>query len=305
MPAQTMSLAQWSQLILVAAVWGTSFFLIEIALREIGPFTLVFYRLALAAVFSVLVLLVTRTRLPLDGSTWWRFFMLGAFNTAIPFSLIASGQVYINGSLASILNATVPVFTVVMAHYLTQDEKMTRLRLAGVIIALVGVCILVGPDAFAGESSSLIGQVAVLGGAMSYAYAGIYARRFDQIPIVQAMTGTLIAACILVCPLAFIFEYPLVTSISIATIAAIGFMAILATALAYVIYFHVIRSAGATNTLLVVFLVPVTAILLGVIFLNESLNARIVCAVLVVFSGLVVVDGRLVRRLLMKNSSGL
>ncbi len=296
-----MTPGQWGQLVLVAAIWGTSFFLIEIALRDIGPFTLVFYRLVVAAVFSVFVLFLSGARLPLDASSWWRFFVLGAFNTSIPFMLISSGQVYINSSLASILNATVPVFTVIMAHFLTHDEKMTRLRLLGVIIALGGVCLLLGPDAFAGHSSSLLGQLAVLGGAMSYAYAGVYARRFDQIPILQAMTGTLIAACLLSCPFALVFEYPLVTEISRATICAIVFMALLATAFSYIVYFHVIRTAGATNTLLVVFLVPVTAILLGIIFLDESINARMMCAILVVFSGLAVVDGRLVRRVLGRN----
>ena len=298
MPTKTMSAGQWSQLVLVAAIWGTSFFLIEIALRDLGPFTLVFYRLLLAAAVSVAVLYLNGARLPLDGASWRRFFMLGAFNTSIPFMLISSGQVYINSSQASILNATVPVFTVLMAHFLTKDEKMTRQRLAGVLVSLAGVCLLVGPDAFAGLSSSFLGQAAVLGGAMSYAYAGVYARRFDEIPILQAMAGTLVAASLLSIPFAFIFEYPLVTDLSPATMGAIVFMALLATAFSYLVYFHVIRTAGATNTLLVVFLVPVTAILLGVIFLGESINARMTCAVFIVFSGLILVDGRLLRRMM-------
>lgn len=298
MSKYTMTAQQWGLLVLIAVIWGMSFFFTKLALRELGPFTLVFYRLLLAASVTCMVLFLSGQRLPMDILSWRRFFMLGAFNACVPFTLVSIGQVYIDSSLASILNATAPIFTVIMAHYLTEDEKINAHRLAGVVLAFAGVVLLIGPGSLASMTSNYIGQLAMFGAVMSYSYSSIYAKNVSDMPILPTMTGTLVTACLLSYPLAFLLEYPLVTDIHAPTIGAVLFISLMATSFAYLLYFHVIRTAGATNTLLLVFLIPVTAILMGVVILDESVDARMIAGMLIVFCALVLVDGRVLRSLL-------
>lgn len=293
----TMNAREWGLLVLISFVWGLSFFFIEIVLREMGPFTLVFYRVGIAAMIVTLVLYLGGGRLPLDARSWGKFFILGSFNNFIPFNLISWGQVYIDSGLASILNATTPMFAVVMAHFLTTDEYMTRNRIVGVMLGIVGVSLLVGPEALYGMSANILGQMAILGAAISYSFGGIYIRRLNHMSVNVAMAGTLIAATVLDLPMVLIFEYPLIVKMQLSTLGAVLGMSVFGTAFAYMLYFRVIRSVGATNTLLVTFLVPVTALVMGVVVLDETLNQHAILGMLIIFVGLVAVDGRLLKKI--------
>jgi drug/metabolite transporter (DMT)-like permease len=266
-------------------------------LRELSPFTMVLYRIGIAAAVVTLFLYARGGRLPFAFSAWRKFLTIGAFNNFLPFSLITCGQIYIDSGLASILNATTPLFAVVMAHFLTSDEHMTANRIIGVLLGIAGVALLMGPEALLGLTSNALGQLAILGAAMSYAYGGICVRQLKDIPVLEAMSGTLIAATVLTLPVALVLEYPLQTSLELNTIVALFGMSVLGTAIAYRLYFHVIRTVGATNTLLVTFLVPITALLMGVLVLGESLNKHAILGMLVIFTGLLAVDGRIFRKL--------
>jgi len=293
-----MNAREWGLLVLISVVWGLSFFFIEIALRELGSFTLVFYRVGIAALIVTSFLYISGKRLPFDGESWRKYFILGTFNNFVPFSLISWGQIYIDSGLASILNATTPMFAVVMAHFLTHDEHMTKNRIAGVLLGITGVSLLVGPEALYGLSSNTLGQFAILCAAISYSYGGIYARQLNDMPVIVAVAGTLLAATVMTLPMVLLFEYPLTMSMQLPTISAILGMSVFGTVFAYMLYLHVIRAVGATNTLLVTFLVPVTALIMGVVILGESLNQHAILGMLVIFIGLVVVDGRIIRKLL-------
>ncbi len=296
MPNYTMNVREWALLVFIAFIWGLSFFFIEIVLRELGPFTLVFYRIAIAALILLSVVYISGRRLPFDARSWCRFFKLGAFNNLVPFSLISWGQIYIDSSLASILNATTPLFTVVMAHFLTHDEYMTGNRIIGVLLGIAGVSMLVGPEALYGLSTHALGQLAILAAAVSYSYGGIYVRQLNDMPAVVAMTGTLMAATIMSLPLVLLFEPPLTADLQWATIGALLGLSVFGTAFAYMLYIHAIRIVGATNTLLVTFLVPVTALSMGVFILGESLSQYAILGMLIIFTGLIAVDGRLFRK---------
>lgn len=298
-----MNAREWGLLVLISVIWGLSFFFIEIALRELGAFTLVFFRIGIAALIITGCVYLGGKRLPLDLVSWGKFFRLGAFNNFIPFSLITCGQVYIDSGLASILNATTPMFAVVMAHKLTSDEYMTSNRVFGVLLGIVGVSLLVGPEALYGMSSNVLGQLAILGAALSYAYGGIYVRQLNDMPVIVAIAGTLLAASMMTLPVVLLLEYPLQTRFSLTTLGAILGLSVLGTAFAYRLYFHVIRTVGATNTLLVTLLVPVTALLMGILVLGETPGKYAFPGMLVIFIGLLAVDGRLLRRLLDRRGS--
>ena len=296
MPNYTMNAREWSLLVLVSVIWGLSFFFIEIALRELGSFTVVVYRIGIAALLVTAICYFRGERLPLDRQAWGLFFILGFFNNFLPFSLITWGQVSIDSSLASILNSTTPMFSVVMAHFLTHDEHLTRNRIVGIVLGITGVSLLVGPQALQGISANVLGQLAILGAAMSYSYGAIFARRLNRMPILVAIAGTLLCATLMSLPVAFTLESP-VTTMSLSTIGALLGLSVLGTAFAYMLYFHIIRTAGPTNTLLVTFLVPITALLMGVLVLGENLSQHAILGMLVIFVGLVAVDGRIISKL--------
>lgn len=265
----------WSLLIGLSILWGGSFFFAKVALGELGPFTTVFCRVGLAALALHLAATLAGESPLRAGMPWGAFLVMGAVNNVIPFSLIFWGQVTIASGLAAILNATTPLFTAIVAHFLTHDERLTGRRTFGVLAGLAGVAILVGPDAFSGMSSTLAAQFACLAAALSYAFAGVYGRRFKErgVSPLQAATGQLSASAILILPIMLVVE-PSWASPSATVWGALAGLALLSTALAYVLYFRILAAAGATRLLLVTFLIPVTAILLGVAVLGEPLALR-------------------------------
>lgn len=288
---------EWSLLVLLSILWGGSFFFAKVALAELGPFTVVFLRVGLAALALNVVASAVGQSLWRAGTPWRQLVVMGSLNNALPFSLIFWGQTTITSGLASILNATTPLFTVLVAHALTRDERMTVRKLFGVLAGLAGVAILIGPDL----GGSIWGQIACLAAALSYAFAGIYGRRFKALGVqpLQAAAGQLTASAILILPIMLIVDRPweLAAPPSAVVWAALAGLALLSTALAYVLYFRILAAAGATNLLLVTFLIPVTAILLGAAFLGERLELRQFAGMGLIGLGLAAIDGRILGRL--------
>jgi drug/metabolite transporter (DMT)-like permease len=222
---------------------------------------------------------------------------MGILNNAIPFSLIVWGQTHIQSSLASILNATTPIFTVVMAHLLTKDEKLTFNRGLGVFIGWIGVAILIGATALKVWDVQIMGQIAILGAALSYACAAIYGRCFKGINSTIVATGMLIGTTVIMIPIVFILESPLNLTPSFITLGAMIGLALISTSIAYIVYFRLLAAVGATNLLLVTFLIPVSAIFLGVIVLEEQLKWSDFGGMSLIFMGLIAIDGRVFKLL--------
>ncbi len=295
-----MTAREWGMLLTLSLVWGGSFFFNEIAVRQLPVFTVVLCRVALAAVILLAVLRLTGQRLPRSGKVWAAFFGMGMLNNVIPFSLIVAGQQSVASGVASILNAATPLFGVIFAHLLTQDEKLTPLKLAGVIVGFLGVAVMIGPDAISGLGGNLAAQMMILAGAASYAFAGIFGRRFKAMGVspMATATGQVIASSIILLPLVLVIDRPwTLPAPGWDAIAALIGVAAISTAFAYFLYFRIFASAGATNLLLVTFLIPISAILLGTAFLSEALLPRQIAGMALIGLGLSLIDGRLWRRL--------
>lgn len=284
-----MALRVWLWLLSLSVLWGGSFFFAKVALGELGPFTVVFARVSLAALALWLVVPLRR------DAPWPTYFAMGLLNNALPFSLIFWGQTEIASGLASILNATTPLFTLVVAHFLTSDETIDRTKIAALLTGLLGVAVLIGRDALVG-GSALWGQAACLAAALSYAFAGVHGRRFRRMGIApaEAAAGQVTASAVLILPIMFLVEQPwqLPGPPSLAVWLSLAGLALLSTALAYVLYFRILEAAGATNLLLVTFLIPVTAILLGALVLGERLEPRHFAGMALIGGGLALIDGR-------------
>ena len=288
---------EWGMLVLLSIFWGGSFFFVEIALRSFQPFTVVFLRVTIAAVILLGVVYLRGQRMPSTISTWGAYLVMGALNNAIPFSLIVWGQTHIDSGVASILNATTPIFTVLLAHMLTSDEHLTLRKICGVLIGFLGVYIMMAPDLKDGFSWHGLGQIAILGATVSYSFAGIYGKRFKDISPVVNSAGMLLCSSVMMFPL-FIITTPLrMLNPSLDAMAAVVGIAIISTAMAYLLYFRILASAGATNVLLVTFLVPISALLLGVGVLDEVIHIWEYAGIVCIFLGLAIIDGRLLARL--------
>ena len=291
-----MALRVWIWLLLLSVLWGGSFFFAKVAIGELGPFTVVFARVALAALALDILLVATGTNPFRRAAPWATYFCMGLLNNVLPFSLIFWGQTQIASGLASILNATTPLFTLLVAHVLTRDEKIDAAKVAALLAGFAGVAVLIGPEMIV-ESASIWGEVACLGAALSYAFAGVYGRRFKAMKIapIEAAAGQVTASTVLILPIMLAVEQPwTLPGLPSPTIwAALGGLALLSTALAYILYFRILAAAGATNLLLVTFLIPVTAILLGVAVLGERLEPRQVAGMALIGMGLAIIDGRI------------
>ncbi len=289
-----MGLKEWGLILLLSIVWGGSFFFAKVAVNEITPLTIVLCRVGFAALALLAFLRLTGKKMPSSPGLWVAFIIMGALNNLIPFSLIFWGLKYIESSLASILNATTPIFSVVLTHMLTREERLTGNRITGALIGWVGVAVLIGLESLKGFGVHVIGQVAVLGGAFSYALAAIYGRRFKKIDPVVVATGMLCGSTIMMIPMTLIVEQPWNLTPGIITWAAILGLSVISTSLAYILYFRILATSGPTNLLLVTFIIPVIAILLGVMVLGEKLGWNDFGGMTLIFLGLIAIDGRLI-----------
>lgn len=289
----------WGLIAILSLLWGSAFFLIAVGLRGYPPNMLVFLRLALAIVPMWVAMRMAGEKLPRDAHSWWMLFVVGALNCSLPFILFFWGQQYLASGYASILNATTPLWGVVVAHFMTQDEKLTPARIAGAALGMAGIVVMAWPEAIKGLTGNLLAQIACLVSTLFYSIAAIYGRRLSQTrmtPIVVATGQTMMAALFLL-PVVLIVDRPWTMTMPgwESTFAACT-LALLSTALAYILYFRLIDRAGASNAQLVAFIMPVIAVMLGVAFLNEHLSERQLAGAALIALGLIALDGRLFSR---------
>lgn len=292
---RTMTPVEGLLLLILSVVWGGSFFFIAIAVKEIPPFTIVTMRVVLGAAILLLVMRFSAIPFPVGREIWTTFLVIGLVNSVIPFSLLVWGQSHIASGLASILNGTTPLFTVLVAHFMTDDEKITPSRLAGLAVGLAGVAIMMGHDLLNTLGTDLPAQLACLVAGLAYAFGGVYGRRFSALGIapIAAAVGQFTGAAILIVPLMLIVDQPWRLAMpSTGALTAVLGLALLSTAFAYILYFRLLASAGATNVHLVTLLIPVTAVLLGIAFLGESLEPKHLAGMALIGLGLAVIDGR-------------
>ena len=302
MPAinRTMTPLEWALLVALATLWGGSFFFNAVAVAALPPFTIVAVRVTLGGMFLLVALKATGGKLPRDGRTWRAFAIMGFLNNVIPFSLIVWGQSQIASGLASILNATTPMFTVLVAHWLTDDERMTPLRVGGIVVGFLGVTAMIGGDALSHAGTHLLAELAVVAASLSYAFSVVFGRRFSRqglAPLATA-TGQMFASAAMMIPLALVIDRPWTDALPAAQVlGALVALGLLSTALAYVIYYRILATAGSVNLMLVTLLIPVAAILLGALILGERLSANHFAGMAAIALGLAAIDGRPFARL--------
>jgi drug/metabolite transporter (DMT)-like permease len=288
-----MSLTDWALLLVLSVLWGGSFYFAKIAVSEIPPLTLALGRVGIAAAALVIVGRLLAVPFPRDVASWKRFAVIAALNNAIPFTLLFWAQIHISIGLASILNATTPLFGVLVAHGLTHDDRLTPGRVVGLITGFIGVVMLIGPGLLSELGSDVLAEFACLVASCSYAFGAVLARRLRGVPPIMVASGQLTMSTVLLLPFVLLFDTPsALFTASHGALAALFGIALLSSALAYFIYFRLIARAGATNAMLVTFLVPVSAILMGIVLLNESLSGRQLAGMAVIFIGVAAIDGR-------------
>jgi drug/metabolite transporter (DMT)-like permease len=235
-------------------------------------------------------------RFPRDRGTWLAFLVMGILNNVLPFVLVVWAQNYIASGLAAILNATMPLFTILVAHVFTRDERLTGAKLTGVAVGLCGVAVLIGVDVLANFGVQVWAQLAVLAASLCWGFGLVYGRRMHNLPPMVVATGQLYASTLLMLPLALIIEGPwLLPMPGAAAIAGVLGLALLSTVLAYTLFFRILATSGATSASLVTFLNPVFALLLGMIVLGERLAPNHFAGMALIFAGLAAIDGRLFR----------
>jgi drug/metabolite transporter (DMT)-like permease len=291
-----MTRGDWAILLVLALIWGAAFFFIHVAVAHVAPLTYVGLRLSIAAVGLLAWMRWKGEKLSLPLPVWGAILLLALLNNVVPFALFGWAQQHIASGLASILNATTPIWGVVVAHIATSDEKITPAKLIGVVVGFVGVATMIGPDLLT-SGESIVPQLACIAASLCYALAGVWARRFRPMGLkpLKVATAQLLVGALVMTPVSLTVAEPWIGgSPSLAALGAITVLALACTALGYVLYFRLIDSAGATIATLVTLLVPPIAILLGALFLGELLNGTQFLGFAFTALGLAVIDGRLI-----------
>ncbi len=292
-----MNARNWGLLLVLSLLWGSSFFFYKILVAVLPPVTVVLGRVGIAAVAMNLWLLVQGQRMPLGLRLWLRFALLGFLNNVLPFILIAWGETRITSGMASILNATTPIFMVAVAHWGTEDEKLSLGKALGIGFGIAGVIVLVGPAAFHG-ASAIWGELAVVGASCVYGFGGVYSRRFKDLTPLVAATGQITGATLLLIPLSLLIDHPWTLPMpDTQAWASLLAIALFNTALAYVVYYRMVASVGVTYISLVTFLIPVIALWLGAVFLSETVTAQALTGMVIIALGMAAADERLFKRL--------
>ena len=303
-PTLTLDSKSIPMLLLLAAVWGGSFFFGEVALREVPPLTLTLHRVIWAVPILVLIVLFKGISVPRSPRIWGAYLVMGALNNAIPFSLLFWGQTQIESGLVSILNGTTAMFAAVVAGLLLPDEALTVKKVIGAGLGIAGVAFIMGPSALTNFNLSNLAQLAILGATLSYAFAGVWGKTAlaGQLPLMNAL-GMLIGSTVLMIPIVLVFDGRPNLALSLGVWGALIGMAVLSTALAYFLYFAILVRAGAANLLLVTLLIPPVAIGLGAVFLDERIGIEAWIGFVIIGLGFAVTDGRLFSFLFQKASN--
>jgi drug/metabolite transporter (DMT)-like permease len=289
----TMSLRNFVILILLSLIWGASFLFIKVAVATIPPFSMAFGRTALAAMLLYLVLRSRGLRMPGWGPVWGTFLLMGLFNGAVPYTLITWAEIHIDSGLAAILNALMPLFTVLLAHLFTGDERLNWMKVVGIFLGFLGVVALIGPAALKGLGKHVLAQLAVMAAALCYAVAIIYGRRLREITPLVSATGQLFCAAFLTLPMILIFDAPWALSPSFISVAALTCLSLLGTALAYLLYYYLLQRIGSTNLSLVTYLLPITGVFWGALLLGERLHWSAFLALGLILAGIAGINNRL------------
>ena len=296
-PQRSLSARAWAELLLLSLIWGGSFLAIRIALDAVPVGWAVAHRVFWAALALWAVVLLRRMPLPRAPRVWAAFLVMGILNNAIPFSLMAWGQLHIETGLTAILNAATAVWGVLVAAALFADERLTARKALGVGLGFLGVVTAIGPDALLRFDLRSAAQLAVIGGTLSYALAGSWARaQLSDVPPLLSAAGMLTGSGAILIPAALVRDGAPVLALSPGTWAAIGYMALVATACAYLLYYRVLAMAGSGNLLLCTLLIPPVAIALGAAVRGEALPPQAWAGFALLCLGLLVLDGRLLRR---------
>jgi drug/metabolite transporter (DMT)-like permease len=281
----------WTAFIFLGGIWSASFLWIKIALDEIGPNTLVAWRVLFGLLFAGGAVFIQRKTWPRDWAGWFPFLLLGVTSVAVPFFLITWGELSIDSAVASILNATVPLFTIVIAHLFLHDDRMTAQRVIGLFIGFIGVIVLLSEDLTAGAQSSILGQAAVILASIFYAASSVYARKKTQsAPGLVRGAAPLVSATIIMWLVAPVLESPLVVPQLALTWIAILWLGILGSGLALILWYYLLHEIGPTRTGMVTYIFPLGGVILGVIFLNEHLSWQLAVGALLIISSIVVVN---------------
>lgn len=295
---KTMDGREWSLLILLSVLWGGAFFFVGVAVRELPPLTVVLARVGLAALFLLPLFFRYRMSLPASMTAWMPFFVMGLLNNVLPFCLITAGQKEVTVGLAAIINAMTPLFTVlVMAAF--REERLTILRVLGVVLGVVGVAVLRGFDV-SGNPGQTIGIGLCLAATLSYGFSALWGRRYlAGVAPLKSATCQLICSTLVMAVLVAAIDRPWTLEMpSLEAIGALVGLAVLGTAIAYLVFFEILVRAGASNVMLVTLLIPVSAMVLGNLFLDEAIQMREIAGALLIGSGLLFIDGRIFSRTL-------
>ncbi|MGB7486223.1 MAG: DMT family transporter [Phormidesmis sp.] len=291
-----MSLRQWLLLCVPAFFWGSAFIFMDIALPTLSPLIIVAGRMGIAAIVLNAIILLQGYRWPQRKRVWLECAALSVVNNLLPFGFVVWGQQYINASLASILIASAPVFTVVIAS-LVGKERLTLMRAAGVLVSFSGVVVLIGPQMLRGLDLRGMGEIAMLCAALCYSLAGFWGRRFQAVPAQLVSTMTITMGALIVVPLMFALESPLEVDWQWSAGLSVVALGVFSTAIAYIVYFKLLADVGVVNTSLVSFLVPLSALVMSLVFLKERLSTEAILGMSLILIGLGVLDGRLLKRL--------
>ena len=295
----TMSPGVWAMLLTLSVLWGSSFFFVGIVVSALPPLTIVLARVGFAAVTLWIIIAVLGVPIPRSTKAWLALFGMGVLNNVIPFLLIVWGQTQIPSGLASIFNATTPLFTVVIAGILLSDERLTSAKLVGAFVGLTGTAYMIGPAALSDLGSDALAQLAIIGASMSYGLASVFGRRFKSmgLPPVTTAAGQVTASTVILVPFALLIDHPFQLPMpGLEVWASLLGLAVFSTVLAYILYFKILSVAGATNLTLVTFLIPISAILLGYFVLGERLELSHYIGMAIIGLSLSIIDGRLWKR---------
>lgn len=294
----TMTGGNWLLLGLLALIWGSGFLLSKIAVEDIAPPTMVLIRVSLASALLYGVIRLRDSPLPRGWSQWRPLFVLGLLNTTLPFTLNSWGLTRIESGLAGILTATVPIFTVIVAHFATRDEHVTGVKVVGIAMGMAGVVAILGTDASSILTGSGLGKVAVLVACLLYGISAVYARSLAGVPPMTLALGQLCTAAVWLLPVVVIVDRPwrTATNWSPEAVLATLVLTVFGTAIGYLMFYRILTTAGATNASLVTYVIPIVAVLLGATLLDERLLAHQVLGMILIIGAMALVDGRLVRR---------
>ncbi len=287
---------EWLMLCLCAMLWGSAYVFNAIAIKELPHLTITLARLVIASVFLQIVLRLSGLSLPRGWSTWAAFFMMTLLSNIVPYLLVLRGQMGTTSGLAAVLTATTPLFTILLAHVFTHDERLSANKFLGVLVGIAGVAVVVGFDAWSGASASFIAKSALVGASLLYAIGSIYAKRFSGMPPLVIATSIMTTGAIVSLPLSLYFDRPWTLPVpSVQAWVAVLCTGIFGSALAAISYFRLFTVAGATNAMLVTLLLPITPIIGGALYLGERLAPREIAGGAVIMLALIIIDGRVLR----------